>query len=73
MRNDRVFIPVLHVAHDTECFSPCVYSYFHNQLSDKFILSQKCQCLCCMSKKYGGRAMGSIENRASLRLIYYLS
>ena len=41
MRNDRVLIPVLHVAHDTKCFSPCVCSYFHQQLSDNFILSQK--------------------------------
>ena len=41
MRNDRVLIPVLHVVHDTKCFSPCVYSYFHQQLSNKFILSQK--------------------------------
>ena len=41
MRNDRVLIPVLHVAHDTKCFSPCVYSYFDRQLSNNFILSQK--------------------------------
>ena len=41
MRNDRVLIPVLHVTHDTKWFSPCVYSYFHRQLSDNFILSQK--------------------------------
>ena len=41
MRNDRALIPVLHVVHDTKCFSPCVYSYFQRQLSDNFILSQK--------------------------------
>ena len=41
MRNDRVLIPVLHVAHNAKCFSPNVYSYFHRQLSHKFILSQK--------------------------------
>ena len=41
MRNDRVLIPVLHVVHDTKCFSPCVYSYFYRQLSDNFILTQK--------------------------------
>ena len=45
MHNDRVLMPVLRVAHDTKCFSPCVYSYFHQQLSDNFILSQKCQRL----------------------------
>ena len=26
MRNDRVLIPVLHVAHDAKCFLPCVHS-----------------------------------------------
>ena len=73
MRNDRVLIPVLHVAHDAKCFSPCVYSYLHRQLSDKFILSQKCQRFGCMSIKTRGRAGGSIENGALLRLIYNLS
>ena len=28
MRNDRVLILALHVAHDAKCFSRCVYSYF---------------------------------------------
>ena len=51
MRNDRVLIPVLRVAQDAECFSPRVYSYFHRQLSNNFILSQKCQHLGCMSIK----------------------
>ena len=32
MRNDRVLIPVLHMAHDAKCFSPCVYSYFHRRI-----------------------------------------
>ena len=27
MRNDRVLISFLHVAHDAKCFLPCVYSY----------------------------------------------
>ena len=36
MRNDRVLIVVLHVANDAKCFSPCVHSYFHQQLLDKF-------------------------------------
>ena len=73
MRNDRVLIPVLHVTQDAKCFSPCVYSYFHRQLSDIFILSQKCQRLDCMSIKYRDRAVGSIENGALLRLIHNLS
>ena len=51
MRNDKVPVPVLHVAHDTKCCSPCVYSYFHRQLFDNFILSQKCQRLGCMGIK----------------------
>ena len=51
MRNDRVLIPVLHVSHDAKCFSTCVYSYFHRQLSDNFILSQKYQRLGCKSIK----------------------
>ena len=51
MRNDRVLIPVLHVAHDAKCFSPCVYSYFRRQLSDNFIFSQKWQRFGCMSIK----------------------
>ena len=73
MRNDRVLIPVLHVKHDAKCFSPCVCSYFHRQLSNNFILSQKCQLLGCMSTKYRGRAVGAIENGASLRLNHNLS
>ena len=72
MCNDRVLIQVLHVAHNAKCFSPCVYSYFHPQLSDDFILSQKCQRLGCMSIKKMGRAVGSIQNGASLRLIHNL-
>ena len=51
MRNDRVLIPVLHVAHDAICVLPRVYSHFHRQLSDNFILSQKCQRLGCMCIK----------------------
>ena len=51
MRNDRVLIPVLHVAHGAIFFSPCAYAYFHRELSDNFILSQKCHRLGCMSIK----------------------
>ena len=51
MRNDRVLIPVLHLAHNAKCFSPCVYSYYYRQLSNKFILSQQCQRLVCMGIK----------------------
>ena len=51
MRNDMALIPVLHVAHDAKCYSICVYSYFHRQLSDTFIISQKYQRLGCMTIK----------------------
>ena len=29
-------MPFLHVARDSKCFSPYVYSYFHPQLSHNF-------------------------------------
>ena len=51
MRNDRVLIPVLHVAHDAKVFSPCGYAYFHQELSHNFILTQKCRRLGCISIK----------------------
>ena len=73
MRNDRLLIPALHVTHDAKCYSSCVYSYFHRQLSYNFILSQKCQRLGRMSIKKRVWAMGSIENGASLTLIHNLS
>ena len=41
MRNDRVLIPVLHVAHDAYCFFALCILAFNRQLSDNFILSQK--------------------------------
>ena len=37
MRNDNVQYRVLHVAYDAKCFSQCVYSHLHRQLSDNFI------------------------------------
>ena len=40
MRDGRVLIPFLHVAHNAKCFSTCVYLYFHRQLYDNFILSK---------------------------------
>ena len=61
------------MAHDAKCFSPCVYSHLHEQLSDNFIPSQKCQLMGRMSVKKRGRAPGLIENKASLRLIRELS
>ena len=40
MRNDRVLIPVLHVAHDAKGFSPSVYSHFYRQHSDNFFITK---------------------------------
>ena len=73
MRNDSVLYRVLHVVHDAKCFSPCVYSHLHRQISDIFIPSQKCQRMGRMSIKKRGRLPGLIENKASLRLIRKLS
>ena len=61
------------MAHDAEWFSPYVYSHLHRQLSDNFIPSKKCQLMGRMSIKKRGRALGLIENMASLRLIRKLS
>ena len=69
MRNESVLYRVLHVANDAKCFSPCVYSHLHRQLSDMFIPSPKCQLMGRTSIKKRGRAAGLIENKASLRLI----
>ena len=73
MRNDGVLIPVLHVAHDTKCISPCVYSHFIDNYPTTLFYHKKCQRLGCMSTKKRGRTVGSIENGASLRLIHNLS
>ena len=63
MPNDRVQIPVLHVAHDTKCFSPCVYSYFHQQLSDNFISSQKMPTFGLYEYKVDGSGCGFNQQR----------
>ena len=74
MRNDRVLIPVLHVAHDTKCFSPCVYSFFFiDNYPTTLFYHKNCKRLGCMSIKKRGQTVGSIGNEASLRLIHNLS
>ena len=73
MRNDSFLYRVLNVVHDAKCFSTCVYSHLYRQLSDNFILSQKCPLMGHMSLKKMGREPGLIENKASLRLIHKLS
>ena len=72
MRNNRVLILVLHVAHNAKCFSPCVYSYFYRLLSDNFILSQKKSTFELYGYKEGSGCRFN-KNRASLRLIHNLS
>ena len=58
MRNDNVQYRVLRVAHDAKCFSPCVYSHLHRQLSDNFIPHKKCQFMGRMSIKKRGPGPG---------------
>ena len=72
MRNDRVLIPVLQVTHDAKCFSPCVYSYFHRQLSANFILSQKMPRFGLYEYNVEGSGCGFHRKRVSLRLIHNL-
>ena len=71
MRNNSVLYQVLHVAHDAKCFSLCVYTHRHRQLSDNFIPSQKCQLMARISIKKRGRDAGLIENKASMRLVFF--
>ena len=58
MRNDNVQYRVLHVELDAKCFSQCVYSHLHRQLSDNFITHKKCQLLGRMSIKKRGPGPG---------------
>ena len=54
MRNDRVPIPVLHLAHNAKCFSLCVYSYFHPELSDNPYFITKMPTFGLYEYKVGG-------------------
>ena len=53
MHNDRVLIPVLHVAHDTKCcFFYLVYTrIFIDNYPTALFYHKKCQRLGCMSIK----------------------
>ena len=67
MRNERVLIPILHVAHDTKCFH-LVYTctrIFNDNYPTTLFYHKKCKRLGCMSIKKRGRTMGSIENGVS--------
>ena len=73
MRNDRVLIPVLHVAHDAKCFfAVCILAFLSTTIGQLYFIT-KIITFRCTSIKYRGRAVGSIEIGASLRLIYNLS
>ena len=61
------------MARDAKCFSVCVYSHLHRQLSDNFIPSQKVRIMSRISVKKRGRAPGLIEKKATMRLIRKLS
>ena len=51
MRNDRVLIPVLHVAHDTKCFHLVYTRIFIDNYPTTLFYDKKCQRLGCMSIK----------------------
>ena len=73
MRNDRVLIPVLHVAHDAKCFFALCILAFYRQLSDNVILSQKITTFGLYEYKVEGSVRGFNRLGASLRLIHNLS
>ena len=64
MRNDRVLIPVLHVALDTKCVHLVYTRIFIGNYPTTLFYHKKCQRLGCMSIKKRGRTVGSIENGA---------
>ena len=67
MRKDRVLITVLHLTHDARCFSSCVYSYFHQQLSENFILAQKMPTFGLYEYKVEGSGCGLIQSKTGPR------
>ena len=71
MRNDRVLIPVLHVAHNTNCFSP--HLIFSSKTIRQLYFITKMPTFGLYEYKVEGSAVCSIENGASLKLIHNLS
>ena len=73
MRNDRVFIPVLHVAHKCQMlFTMCILVFSSTTIGQLYFIT-KMSMFGLYEYKERGRAVGSIENGASLRLFHNLS
>ena len=73
MRNDRLLIPVLHVAHDAKCFFAfCILAFLSTTIGQLCFIT-KIPMFGLYEYKVRGRAVGSIEIRASLRRIHNLS
>ena len=73
MRNDRVLILFLHVAHDAKCFSLCVYSYFLLTTIGQLYFITKMPTFGLYEYKEDGSRCGFNRDGATLRLIHNLS
>ena len=73
MRNDRVLIPVLHVAHKCLMFiAMCILVFSSTTIGQLYFIT-KMPTFGLYEYKVEGGAAGSIENGTSLRLIHNLS
>ena len=63
MRNDRVLIPVLHVAHDTKCFYTLCILVFSSTTIHNFILSKKMATFGLYEYKVEGSGCGFNQKR----------
>ena len=73
MRNDRVLIPVLHVAHDAKCFfALCVLAFLSTTIGQLYFIT-KITMFGLYEYKVEGPAVDSNEIGAPLRLIHDLS
>ena len=73
MLNDRVFIPVLHVAHDAKCFFALCILVFSSITIGQLYFITKMPTLGLCEYKVEGSGCGSIQKGALLRLIHNLS
>ena len=73
MRNDRVLIPVLHVAHDAKCFFALCILVFSSTTTciGQLYFITKITTFGLYEYKEEGRAVGSIEIGALLGLIRF--
>ena len=73
MRNDRVLIPVLHVAHDAKCFfALCILAFLSTTIGQLYFIT-KITTFGLYEYKVEGSGLGFNQIGASLRLIHYLS